>query len=124
MERPTEVIQLPDSGANVTIYTYITGGQSRDLQKALLKGVNININEASKDPKNLDLGEIPALIALEQEDMALNFLVKSIALQDGTIVTDIPKFVYDLTENDDKILRDRINTLTSASKLSEEVKKK
>ena len=131
MERPTIELLLPISGARVVLYQYMTTGQFRDLQKALVKDVQFDLSkldpnekDQEKTAKSVEIKSISPVIGYEQEEMVLKFLVKEIIAKEGNTITDITAFVYDLPRSDGDLLYKKINELENKSSLSEEAKKK
>ena len=131
MERPTIELLLPISGARVVLYQYMTTGQFRDLQKALVKDVQFDLSkldpnekDQEKTAKSVEIKSISPVIGYEQEEMVLKFLVKEIIAKEGNTITDITAFVYDLPRSDGDLLYKKINELENQSSLSEEAKKK
>jgi len=125
MERPTIEITLPDSGARVVLNKNLTNGEYRQIQKGLVKHIKINPNQVDPDKEGsgIDIGEIPAELAFEQQDLALKYLVKEVWIGENQI-TDVDKFVFDLSLEDGEVLYNKINELDASSKLSKEAKKK
>ena len=120
MERPIIELTLPECQARVILYQFLVNGEYREIQRSLLKDVKID----TKNPEQVEIGELSGQFALDQQDLTLSFLIKEIFTQDGTKVEDTKAFVYTLSVDDASILYEKINELSEASKLTKEAKKK
>lgn len=121
MDRPTTEIKLQDCEATITLYSFLTGGDFRKLQKTILEGTKIKLNQ---DIENLDLGEVSGSMALESQDITLKLLLKGITTKDGLAVENTEDFIYNLTMKDSAQLYAESKRLTDASTLPEVDKKK
>ena len=120
--RPTEDLTLPECKAKVVMYQFLTGGQLRDIQK-------IFANEIGFDPIKGKSQELTTLVKgsvlLDAQEKALLLSVKSINLEDGTVVDNISDFIYQLSPADSNLLYERANALIGEkSALDPESKKK
>lgn len=120
MDRPTIEIILPESKSKVSMYTYLTSGQYREIQKSLLKEVKVDPNKG-QDQK---IGEISADVVFEQQDAICKFLIKEISDNEGKKIDDIGAFIYDLSIKDGNTLYAKVNEIDSNSRLGAEGKKK
>jgi hypothetical protein len=122
-QRQTIEVVLPECKAVVTLYKYLRNGDFRLLQKEMANSVKfkVQIAEEGKEP---EAKEIPGSLIFEDEDRALELLTKEIKLADGTPVTDIKDFYYNLTRTDGEFIYTKANELTKASSLTAETRKK
>lgn len=119
-ERETTETILPESKARVELYTYITHGQYKLLQKVLLKGMKIDPNAG----ENQKVQNISADTWFDQKDMAAEFLVKSIHQEDESLVDNIKQFIFDLSIVDGEFLDNKVEEIDNQSNLAAESKKK
>lgn len=119
MERPTVDITLPESGATVTLYEYLTNGENRALKRIALSGTKFKIIDGKPDKEQF----VDTSFTIDMEDQALKFLIRSVLLN-GQVVTDTTAFVNNLTAKDADLLYEKINAVTTASVLKDEDKKK
>lgn len=124
MERPTTSLLLPDSQATIHLYTHLVSGDYRGIQSKLLERIKIKLDDADMDEEGLKKKEIGADIAIQDQDITAQFLIKAISLQDGTNVNNIPDFVYNLSIEDGNILFDKVKEISHTSRLSDKDKKK
>lgn len=117
MNRQTIDIELPDSRARVSLYEYLTNGESRSIKRIALSSFRYEVKGGES------VQNFPAEVTLDMQDKALSFLIKEIYIGDIKI-EDVSSFVNDLTENDGRILYDKVDEITKASTLSPEQKKK
>ena len=103
MQRETKEIKTP-SGVDVTIYTYLTGGEMRDLQRVLLKGVEI----ADMTNPAPDLKGFKAETMLEAQDYLLKVLVVSV----NGITDNIGKTILDMRQTDTQFILDALNSIS------------
>ena len=76
MERETKVVTLP-SGASVTVYTYLTGGEHREYRSIFAKIAKANVSDIKEGVTSiLFKGEIDGTILIEQEKVLVKSLVK------------------------------------------------
>lgn len=123
-ERSTIEVILPDSKDKVILYSFLTNGDFRAIQKILLSDVVMGSDELNENAgKSLKL-KLTGSKALDYQEKALRYLVKSVTLADGTDVTDIDAYLYYLTIDDGNFLYTKANELTAVSKLSDDAKKK
>lgn len=120
-DRETKTIELPVSKAIVTLYTYLTHGEYRQIQRELLKGTKIDISKG----EDQEMEPISAEAIYDEQDVIMGLLVRSITLPDGDVPTEtIPKFVSDLSIVDGNFLFDELNKINSSATLSSAGKKK
>ena len=124
--RPTIEFTLPDSQARVVMYSFFRGGDYRELQKELLKTIQIDINPAreSKNVEDAKIDKVSGSITLQQEELALRYLIKEIIKVGGEKVVDIADFVYNCSIEDNEFVYDKADEVTRKSRLSAESKKK
>lgn len=119
MERKTIELILPESKAKVVLYEFLTGGDFRAIQKKLLGSTNISLQDV-KAPN-----DISGAALMDADDFTAKILIKSIAIGDGPEeVTDVDKFVYNLSIIDSNTLFEKVREISNASNLSSEAKKK
>lgn len=123
MDRSTLTITLPKSKATVCLYEYLTNGDFRQIQSKMLESVKINIKEAQDNPQNT-MSEIPANIAIVNQDTVTKLLIKSITDAEGNVVTDLDQFIYNLTIEDGRELYRVTEEISQKSQLDETSKKK
>lgn len=112
METQSITIKLPVSGKNIQFKPFITTGQSRELQKILLKNGTFN-TEAGK------LDNVSADTFMEMQEKAAEFLIIGFSDTNGGIVRPYTKEELDaLPMQDGNIVFDKVNELTQASQLS------
>lgn len=104
MERETKTITTP-SGIAVVIYTYLTGGEMRDMQRVLLKDVEIK-DVANPTP---DMTGFKAGTMLEAQDYLLGALIVSVGGQTENKV----KCVLDMRHNDTQFILDALNAISA-----------
>lgn len=121
MEKTSIDILLPLSKATVTLFEYLSTGEIRQIQKEILKDQKVNLNN---DNNNIDLDAINLTSILDQQDQALKYLLKEIRTEDGKIVEDPHKFIYDLKNDDGQLVYSKVTEILSGSKLTSEDKKK
>lgn len=124
--RPTIEIVLPDCGAKVVMYSFIRGGDYREIQKSLLNAVLVDINDAteSHDMKDAKIDKLSGAVTLEQEEMALRYIVKEVITAEGERVDDAMAFIYNSSIEDNEFVYAKANEITRKSRLSAESKKK
>jgi len=120
MERATTEITLPESKAKVVLYSYLTGGEFRDIQRRLADKVAIQV----EDGKVRELQGMQASMMIDEADFTVDFLVKEIFTADGAKVEDVKTFIYNLSIDDNKFIFDKAGEISAASTLSKEAKKK
>lgn len=111
------IIELPITKAQVTVKSYLTTGQSRQLQRILLtQGV------LSKEGVNVE--NITPESALDMQDRAASFLIAEIKNADGTSVTFTQQWLDDLPVTDGNVVYEELNRLIGESSLSADDRKK
>ena len=94
--RPTKIITLPVSGAEVEFYTYITGGEKRQVTDILTSTISADLTGQTK-------GDIPISLLNEANDKAMELLIVSIS-------GDLP--LKDLPSKDFDVIVSAINDVT------------
>lgn len=124
--RPTIELQLPECGATVLLFTFLTNGQLRDIQRKTLAGVKVQVKQGEGEETNINMGELPAEIVYEAQDLTLDFLVKEIRTQEGTVIENKKEFIYNLSKTDGDLLYSKADEVSKpgATTLSEAAKKK
>lgn len=106
-EIPTTTLKLPITGKEVVVYNYLTGGESRQLQRLILGGASI-------DPQTRTVSPISGSIIFDSQELAVSFLVKGYNKEE----------IDNLPGDDSDFLYAKIDEITQKSKLSDESKKK
>lgn len=115
---PLLELKLPTSQQTVSLRKWLSIGQSRLLQKIVLKGGSVNPQEGT-------IGNVPAEVFLEMQDKAAELLINQIRNQDGSIVTDdVANWLFNLPQEDGNLIYDKLNEIISNSNLSDDSKKK
>lgn len=90
-----ETIKLTTkSGAVIEYYSFITGGESREISNVFLRGIKLQLDENGKPKSN----EINAELASEAQDMAIKKLVVSVnGIKENVLeaVLNLPKSDFD-----------------------------
>ena len=123
MERPTKDIILPDSHAKITLYESLVSGDFKKLQRKILENVKIDLNSENVDIPS-ELKDIPATVALDNQEFTLKLLVKQVSDAEGNIISDLETFLYNLSIPDSNYLEAQITEVSKASQLTPEDKKK
>jgi len=85
MSRETKKITLPVTGKEIEIYTYITGGEKRQITEILTSGLSADVTGQAK-------GEIPLSVVYVANDKALELLSVGITLEEINV---LPSKDYD-----------------------------
>lgn len=117
MDTQTVSITLPASGETVLFRPFLTTGQSRELQKILLKKGTFN-TEAGK------MENITTETFLDMQDKSAEFLIKEVKGADGLARPFTAKWLADLPVRDGNLVYAKISEITESSNLSTEAKKK
>lgn len=110
-------IKLPASGETVLFRPFLTTGQSRELQKILLKKGTFN-TEAGK------MENITTETFLEMQDKAAEYLISVVRGADGTEKPFAAKWLADLPVSDGNLVYAKISEITESSNLSPDKRKK
>ena len=116
--RETKTIELPESRAEVTMFTYLRNGDFRAIQKMIAGSIKVDVNG---EPKMQD---VSGAIGLEQQDFVLKLIIKEIKDAQGNIITNVDEFLYDLSIADGTLLYDQADLVSQSSNLSKDAKKK
>ncbi len=96
--RPTEKFTTTN-GTEIEIYTYITGGEARELQMIFLEGVKIEMTGGEVgEQKTSAVSPIDASLAMKAQDKAIELLVLSVGGKKENILKeaqDLPKRDFD-----------------------------
>ena len=101
MSRETKKITLPQTQGEVEIYTYITGGEKRQINEILTASLSADTSGVAK-------GEIALSVVFKANDKALELLVVG--------YTDELK---DLPANDYDYLLEEVNKITNDTSFSQ-----
>lgn len=118
MDRSTIEVVLPQSGAKVVMYEYMTTGDKRKIRRSMMAGMKVSV-EGSKT----SVGDISGEVMADMEEVALSCLIKEIISKDGVAVTDVQGFVYGLPSSDGDMLYEKVNEINAGSELSGSEKK-
>jgi hypothetical protein len=99
--RETKKIILPVTQKEVEIYTYITGGEKRQINEILTANLSADVTGSAK-------GEIPLSVVYKANDKALELMVK-LPIDE---VNNLPSKDYDFLLNE-------VNQVTNDSSFSE-----
>lgn len=121
MDRPTTLVTLPQTGAQIRLFDYLTGGEIRKVRRLFLERVKVNSDGKPVEDQTLDAG-----VSMDVQDLAIKFLVVDVQTKEGEpiSVADRPAFIDNLPAKDSDILFNKIDELYKNSQLSEEDKKK
>lgn len=115
---PNIELKLPVSGTTVLFRPFLTTGQSRELQKILLKNGTFN-TEAGK------LDNVTADTFMEMQDKAAEYLIVGIKNNpSGNIISFTKEMLDELPVADGNMVYDKVNKLTQSSNLSPDDQKK
>lgn len=121
-DRPTEDLKLEESGAVITLYSNITTGDFRKIQRTIITEMKVRIDPSN--PTESKIQDISGAVAMDEEDVVLECLLVKIVDKEGNNVENMKKFIYDLPVNDGNALYDRINAVSAKSSMEKSRKKK
>lgn len=113
MDRSTIELVLPQSGAKVVMYEYMTTGDKRKIKRLALGATSVNVSGGETQ-----MGTITGEVLADIEDVALKALIKQITTKDGTDVTDITTFIEELPSQDGDILYEKADEANRQSQVS------
>lgn len=123
MERTTKELILPSSQCKVVLYDTLVSGDFKKLQRKILENIKIDLNSEAADlPK--ELKDIPAVVAVDNQEFTLKLLIKEIFDKSGEKIVDIDSFLYNLPIQDSTFLDNNVAEISKSSQLSTEDKKK
>jgi len=106
--RPTVEVLLPISKAKVELYASLRHGDFIKLKKLLASAMIVEAKKPEADAvdqkMDVQIKGVNTDVAFDEEDMLVQVLTKAIYLEDGTQVSDIRSFVYNLEIEDGQIL--------------------
>lgn len=106
--RPTKEITLTGTDKKITLYTYITGREKRELDNVFLKDVG-KVKVGHIDQTEIDVGA-----ADTAQDAAFRLVVRAIdGKEDGVDGFNIVSEILDLPNSDFQQLIGEINKVTS-----------
>jgi hypothetical protein len=120
MDRQTEEIVLPQSGAVVTLYQSLTFGDVRKIKRAALTGMKLKLDAQTNQT---EVQEMDGSLVADMEELTMKCLIQKITTKEGTLVEDITGFIDNLTENDGNILFEKVNERSASSSLNKVQKK-
>lgn len=103
MNRETKKIKLPLTGKEVVIYTFITGGEKRQINEILV-GDTASFEAGTGQVK----GDIPLSKVYEANNKAVELLIVSIDEK----TEDVTKILNDLPSKDYDFVYNEINEIT------------
>jgi hypothetical protein len=110
MQRDTQLITLP-SGIPVTVYTYLTAGESNEIKAVMMKAMKIDISDLKSGTEEVPLkGQIDGSILMEQEKI----LVKSLLVKVGELPAN-PDLVSNLRDTDYLKLVEILNSIKAGN---------
>ena len=95
-DRSTKKVILPVTKKEVEIYTYITGGEKRQINEILTDGIKADLTGQAK-------GEVSLSVVYKSNDKALELLVRGMTVEE---IKDLPSTDYDF-------LLDCVNEVTN-----------
>lgn len=113
---PLVELQLPETGDTVVMKTFLTTGQSRELQKVLLSKGKFDVQKGSFE--DLDVAGF-----MEMQDKSAELLIKEVKDKDGNVRPFDQEWLYNLPQSDGQLVYDKVNELTGASVVSDEERK-
>ena len=118
--RETKEVLLPVSKAKVVVYTYLTFGEIRQINRVPTSHASVTFNEDNKPT----VSAIPGTVGEEMQDLTFSFLVKEITDSEGKAVEDKKSFINNLRQEDGEFLLQVLDEVSQGSSLSAEGKKK
>ena len=115
-QNPTFEVKLPETGDTVVMKKYITTGQSRELQKIVLKSGTFNTDKGSFD-------NLPVAVFMDMQDKAAELIITKVIDKEGKESPYKPDWLYNLPQPDGQLVYDKINEVTNTSVLSAEERK-
>lgn len=104
---PTTTIKLPVSGKEVVVYNYLTTGENRQVQKAMVRGTKVN-------PESGRVDDIDGAVLFDVQDLAMSFLIKDFNKEE----------IDSLVIEDGDFLYAKVQEITTNSSLTLDSKKK
>lgn len=131
---PTKKITLPDSKITLELYSFLSGGEERDIQKLLMaSGAMQEIaNAGEKIKKDSEPGKLlenidnkTFLTIYDMQDLAISFAFIAAYAESGEkiVVDDLKLFVRDLPTKDSDVLYNTIQDIINDSSMKKEEKK-
>jgi len=109
-------VKLPVTGQVAVISSYLTTGQSRELQKILLSDGNVDATSGKID-------NINPTTYLVMQDKACEMLIIEYTDASGSRHVFNPEWLYNLPVKDGDVIYSKINDITSNSSLTDNEKK-
>lgn len=119
METMTQTVELmlPETGDTAIIKSYLTIGQSRELQRIIFQGSRFN-------PDSNKFDALPVETVFSMQDVAMKMLVTQVRKKDGTVIDFTPEWASNLPVKDGNLLYQKVSELVEAAQLTDESKKK
>lgn len=115
MDRQTEEIVLPQSGAVVTLYQSLTFGDTRKIKRAALEGMKLKLDTKTNQT---EVQELSGTLVADMEELTMKCLIQKITTKEGNAVENLIEFVDDLPESDGLLLFDKVNERSASSTLN------
>jgi hypothetical protein len=109
-------VKLPVTGQVAVISSYLTTGQSRELQKILLSSGSVDVTSGKLD-------NINPVTYLCMQEKASEMLVKEYIDTNGVHQPFTSEWLYNLPVKDGETIYTQINEITSNSSLTDNEKK-
>lgn len=109
-------LKLPVTGVTVVISSYVTIGQSRELQRILMQNSNLDITTGKMEGINPN-----SIYAMQ--DRGTELLVKEYIDKDGTHVPFSSDWLNNLPSQDGELIYNKVNEIVNHANLSDESKK-
>lgn len=113
---PTVEVKLPETGVTVKIRKYLTTGQSRELQKIILKGGKFDAQQGT-------FSDLDPVTFMEMQDKATELLIIEYTDKAGATSPFNQEWLYNLPGKDGQVLYEEINKITQESTLTQEQRK-
>lgn len=124
MERTQVEIVLPDSKARVVLFSNLTNGQFRELQRMILHKTVVKLSDGEDAVKSMMDSGVSGDLFIEQQDYLVRSLINEIYDDGGTKIDNVEAFIYELSIKDGQELYNKVSELTTDSTLDKETKKK
>lgn len=119
-DRPSKQITLPDSGAVITFFSYLTFGEYRQIMKAVLKNIEIEAK-----PSEVVAPKLSAMMVYEEQDMVFSILIQRVMVSGKELSKEeYSAFVSNLSIQDGTYLFNELDKVSENSRLTQEAKKK
>lgn len=114
---PLQELRLPETGEIVMLSKYVTTGQSRELQRVMLKGGQFDVEAGKMQTLQVDT-------FFEMQDKAAELLIKEVKDKDGNVHSFSREWLYGLPVSDGNLIYEKLNEITALANPGGEIKKK